>query len=321
LWRHETLATLFDKRVTSCNLFDEHFIDKVLPIKSLASIDCSSVLVQFPALVLTMKAIFLICVILATHCSTTVVEEQQIAIENQRFIDIFGGLSSLISQLIESIKQALRDLVNQTGKWIQNEISTIEKAIADGFNAFNQYIKNVQELLNGVIKPCIEEVPEKIKKVKNETITEVQKCQQTGLAKLMALQNDVLEYQKVNQAAVGASYAHIQACFSAPNFGDKVICAVNAARNVSDTVEVLRQNIVNTSATISAKVKAAALETHECVSNKLKEGQQKIEGILNEARECLAQTTTTPPEVTTTIDGSSEGSGADHDTNEFIFLW
>lgn len=267
-----------------------------------------------------MKLVFLLCVIFVARCSSSIAVEQQVALENQRFIDIIGGLSSLVGQLIESIKQALRDLVNQTGKWVQNEIATVEKAIAEGINAFNQYVKNVHELLNGVIKPCIEEVPEKIQKVKNATTDAVQECHQAGLAKLMSLQDDVLKYQQVNQNAIGASYMHIQTCFNAPNFGDKVICAVNAARNVSDTVEVLRENIVNTSAIISAKVKSAAVETHQCVSEKLKEGKQKIEEILNEARECLKETTTRVPAPSTTID-DSEGSGSDTDNKEFIFLW
>lgn len=265
-----------------------------------------------------MKLIFLFCVLFAVGCSSdfVAVEDQRVALENQRFLDIVGGLSSLVGQLIESVKQALRDLVSQTGVWIHKEIATIQNAIKEGIKGFNDYIKSVEKLINDTIKPCFEAVPEKVEKIRNATHEGVQNCLQSGLAQLMSIQHDVQDYKEVNQKAVEASYSHIQACFSAPNFGDKVICAVNASRNITATVELLRVNIANLSTTVSEKVKSSATQTHSCVTSKLKEGRQKIEQVISEARECLKQTTTQKPDETT----DDDGSGADPDNVEFIFL-
>lgn len=269
-----------------------------------------------------MKLILLVFLVFASTCSSNfvAVDEQRVALENERFLDIVGGLSSLVSQLIASVKQALRDLVNLTGTWIHKEVATIESVIKEGIKSFNDYIKNVEKLINETIKPCIAGVPLKIETIKNDTIDGVKQCQQAGLAQLMSIQYDVQRYQEETQKAIGASYSHIQACFSAPNFGDKVICAVNAARNVTDTVEVLRVNIAQLTSTVSEKIKSTAVQTHQCVSSKLKQGHQKIEEVLKEARECLKQTTTQVPEQTTSNDDSSEGSGSDTNAGEFIFL-
>lgn len=243
---------------------------------------------------------------------------QELALENQRFIDIIGGLSSLTNQLVESVKQALRDLVNQTANWIQNEIYTIDKAIQDGINAFNQYVENVLTIVNQQIKPCLAGAKEKVESIKEETKQSISTCHQQGLFKLMSIQDDIENYREINNSAIGNAFVFIQSCLNQPNFGEKIKCAVDASRNVSKTVEVLRENISETSHKIAAKIRGAVAETQKCVATAIRNGHQSIEDILDEVRECFTSTESSSGE-TSTQRSSEEGSGSDH--QEFVFLW
>lgn len=223
------------------------------------------------------------------------VNRHQVEVENQRIFDIIGEFLAVISQLIATVTKALEDVEMKTEKWIQEEISEIENAIANSIKAFNQYIEQLQAeldaLINNQIKPCLEEIPEKIKNATIETAIAIRTCHDQS--KLSLIQQDIKNYRNTKQAAINGALSHIYLCSDQPDFGDKIKCAVDASRNISSTVRVLHENIANTTEIILGQIKSALAESHECVAAALQAGQLKIQKILKEARQCLEDPNTT----------------------------
>lgn len=247
--------------------------------------------------------VLMIATLSLTYCTPTGTQ-QQFAKENQRFFDILSGIGGVINQLVESVNSSLNNLWGQTQTWIQNEISEVENAIANGITAFNQYIAQAQEemdaLINGQVVPCLNGVIERIQLARDETTNAINICHANGRDKLSTISQDIENYQKTKRESIEGMQAFIQFCVNEPSFGDKIKCAVDASRNISSTIGVLRENIANTTTIINAKINQVAQETHECVANELRQGQEKIQVILEDVRQCLedAGTTTTAAQTT-----------------------
>lgn len=234
--------------------------------------------------------------------------DQKVSIEAKSFDGVISTLNAMISQLVASVQYAWENVVSQTQSWIQNEINQIEDAIVNGRNAFLQYVQQVEaeldSLINDQVRPCLADVPDKIKTVRNETELAVEQCRETGRSHLAAIEEDVVKYREVNQAAIEGVFAYIQSCANQPNPGDKIKCAVDAARNISSTVEVVRENIANTSKTVSATIRSVILDTHECIACELRIGREKVQEILEEARNCLEEAASSTAS-TTSVENSA----------------
>lgn len=245
--------------------------------------------------------IILLALVSLSSCKT-VDGRQQVTAHNERFSDIASGIIGLVNQLIESVSQAFNSFVVQTTNWIQNELLEIENALASGVIAFNNYIEQVyaelKELIEEQIVPCLEHVPENIEKVREETRIAVEACREDGKMKLSAVRQDMENYRVINQLEVDGMSAYIHSCVDQPNLGDKIKCAVDAARNISASVSVIRENIANTSEIISAKIRSAVQETHECIAAAISDGRAKIHQIFQEAQQCLEAARETSSQAT-----------------------
>lgn len=263
-----------------------------------------------------MKFLIILLVFLGTQSSafsTLTPSQQQVAIDNQRFFDILSGISSVINQLIESGKRALDNFCNQTQNLIENEASIIENAYTNGINAFNEYVAQVQAEADQ-IQPCIEDIPEKIQNVREETRAAIKKCLENGRAQLQSIRDDIDNYRKINHEAIAGVQTFIEECVNRPSFGDKIKCAVDASRNISATVEVFRDNIENTKNIVVQKIREASASTHECIAQQIMNGQTKIKEILEEARQCLDDAKSTVQDQSTTVDPTTEAPATDDPT-------
>ena len=256
-------------------------------------------------------AVVLLIIVGSTFCGA--ISQKQVAIENERFFYLIGGISSMINQLIESVKAALNGLVVQTQTWIQNEIKTIEDIITNGINSFNQYIKDIKAelevLVNEQLKPCLQEFRENIKAVEEETKREIKNCRDNGWKNLKTIQEDVENYKMIHHEAVQNLADFIDSCKNQPNFGDKIKCAVDASRLISTTIGVLRENIKTTTQIVSEKIKITVFQTRECIAEQLKNGQFLVQEIFEETRRCLkdgSTTTTETPETESTTTSEAE---------------
>lgn len=220
---------------------------------------------------------------------------QQSAVDNERINGVVTGVNALVSQLIESVKYSLSNLKAQTESWIQNEGREVVQSMENGVIAFNQYVQQVQAqleaLINDQLKPCLEGIPEEIRAVHEETRSRIQTCQENGWSQLSLIEEDIENYRNINQEAAEGVVEFIQTCGNLTDVGDKIKCAVDAARNITNTIRVIRENIVNTSTIVSAKIRSAVTETHECISVEQQNGHQKIQAIFEEARQCLEEST------------------------------
>lgn len=246
-----------------------------------------------------MKFIIILLIFVgSTFCE--IVDPQQVAIEDQRFVEIVSGISAVINQLIDSIKAALNDLADQTKNWIRNELAAYEKATASVIDSFNEYTRKVkaelEALVNEQIKPCLEGLPQKIKAVEEETKQALKVCRRNGWSNLQTIKDDVANYRAIKQEAVTGMTAFIQSCANESSFSEKIKCTVEASRNVSRTAGVLRENIANTTAIVSAKIRTTVSKTHDCCVGVLRNSQREIQEIMEEARQCLedASSTETP---------------------------
>lgn len=254
----------------------------------------------------------------STFCQTF----ERNPIENQRFLDTLKGLSAVMNQLLESVKTALSGLVIQTQNWIENQLNEIGKVIANGLLAFNQYIQQMESeleaLVNGQIKPCLVGLPEKIKDVQKKTKEAVEVCQNNGWTNFQTIKQDILDYRKTNQEQIQYMANFINSCVNEHNFVDKIKCALQAAQNVSQTVGALRENIASTTYIVATKIQTTVSITYQCIESQLRLGQEQIEGILEEARQCLKDgpstesPTTAPTEPSTSAPTEPPTNGNDH---------
>lgn len=134
-------------------------------------------------------------------------------------------------------------------------------------------------LINNQIKPCLEEVPEKIRNATIETAIAIRTCHEDGQSKLSLIQQDIKNYRDTKQSAINGAFAYIQSCSDEsdqPDFGDKIKCAIDASRNISSTVKVLQENISSTTEIISSRIRNSLAETREFVATAFKQVNWKF---------------------------------------------
>lgn len=262
--------------------------------------------------IMEMRVKFLIVSLAIFGSSFCATIDSRKEIENERFLDIVLGISSVVNQLIDSVKHDLNNLVAQTSKWIQSEVREIETTLATGIIAFQQYIEQVytelEVLIDEQIWPCLENIPEGIENVREQTLVAAENCQENGESKLSSIQLDVESYRESNQQSVEGMSAFIQACRNQANLGDQIKCAVDASRNISSSIGVLRENLANTTEIVSAKLESAVRETRECIATASRDGQANIQRLFEEARECLETATETSSQPTAFESTNEEGN-------------
>lgn len=268
-----------------------------------------------------MKCLVLVLLVIASQSVTHGVSfehPQEVAIENQRHFEIANGIAAVITQLAESVKSSLDNLWVDSQNWIHNELVVLQTAIVNGTKALESFLQEVEAevetLVNEKIEPCFEGVREKLNNTRYETRAGIKACRENGREKLSTIREDVKNYREINQAAIEGVQAYLEACANQTEFNSKIRCALDAARNITDTARAIRENYLNTRAIIAAKVHQAAYETHECIVNELREGRDKIELIIEDVRQCLEEANVNNEETE-----SNEGDeGTDVDSSNEI---
>lgn len=257
---------------------------------------------------LKVKFFFVLLAIISSSVCETIENRQQTASDNERFLDIISGITAVVNQLIESVTIAFNDSAVEMTNLIQSEVLKIQNTLTNSIIAFNQYIEQslveLDALIQEQIKPCLQNTQENIENVKENTKIAVEACQENGESKLSSIQLDIKAYEETNQRAVDAMSASIQSCVNETNFGDKIKCAVDASRNISSNVQIIRKNIANTTSLVLTEIREAVVETHECIANAIRDGHADVNQILVEARQCLEEATETSTNEGTTSDAS-----------------
>lgn len=251
--------------------------------------------------------VFLVFSVAFVHCEP--LYRRQSAAENERFVNIFGALTSVVHQLGESVKNALNALKAQTESWIQKAILDLTNSVENAINAFvKQAHDELNAIINGQIKPCLGDVPDKVKIAIEETHLAIRVCHKNGWSKLSSIQEDINNYKNTNQKAVEGVIASIHSCVEEPDFGEKIKCAVDAARQISGALVVIRENIASTSTLVSTKIQEAVAEAYMCETMEIQTGQQKTESIFEDARKCIEDsgTTTEGPQTSGVTDSTTE---------------
>lgn len=239
-------------------------------------------------------------------CSVAVVDSAATpSTDNQKFIGIVNGLNVIAGQLIESVKNSLGELSVQTQNWIQNVTEEVESFIANSIYTFDQYIEEMQQQINEEIEPCLEDACEKIKNVKAEASGTIDACRSEGYLKLSTIREDIENYRQLNQKTFEGMVTFIQSCHEQPSFGDKIKCAVDASRNISSSVTVFQENVHNTTISVGETIRSSAEETHECIWAAVADAKSRIQIIIEEARQCLQ-------DATSTTNTEANGAAADN---------
>lgn len=245
-----------------------------------------------------MKVLLLFLVFSAAFVDCGPLSRQQSAVENERAFNILELFNTVISGLVESVKDALIKMRAEMDKLIQKEILLLAQAVKDGIDNFNQHVQQMRDqlddLINEQIKPCLEDVRHQVNEVAERTKMEVYAC---GRKQLSAIQEYINKFQTINKESVKTVVKLIHACERVNDIGEKIKCAIDASREISNAIEVIRVNIATTSAEIPVKIDKAVAEYHYCISTKIQNGQQEVQEIFDKARQCLDQTET--PEDTT----------------------
>ena len=183
-----------------------------------------------------MKLLSILIVILvagiSVQCASVNLAAHQNQIQNQRFFDLIGGITSVIGQLIQQTQHTIENFRIQILQNITAQIVAFEMYLIDSGNAFQNYVEKVQAqidaLINGKIKPCLSGIPENIQIVREETRNNIQQCVEGGKLQLASIREKVQKYSIGTQQEIQKSQKIIDQCVQEPNFGDKIKCAVDA---------------------------------------------------------------------------------------------
>ncbi|CAO1420836.1 unnamed protein product [Diamesa serratosioi] len=244
----------------------------------------------------------------SVQCASVDPVELRSQIQNQRFFDLIGGIASVIGQLIQQTTQAIENFRIQILENIAAQIASFEIYLIDTGNAFQNYVENVQAqidaLINGKIKPCLSGIPEDIQVVRQETRDNIEKCVEGGKLQLSSVKQEVEKYKVGTQLEIQKSQEIIDKCVQEQNFGDKIKCAVDAARIVSSAIARIRENISDTIETYRTSIGAILSGTMQCVTYEVQVGEAKMGAILENARQCLEATEETTVSAAVTNDDS-----------------
>lgn len=157
---------------------------------------------------------------------------QQNQIQNQRYFDLISGIASVIGQLIQQTHQAIENFRTQILQNINDRLQAFEVYLVDSANAFQNYVQNVQAqidvLINGRIKPCLSDIPDNIKAANLKTRQDINECVKNGKAQLALVGDGVEQYRIGTRQEIEKSQKKIDECVKEPNFGNKIICAIEA---------------------------------------------------------------------------------------------
>ena len=168
----------------------------------------------------------------SVNCASVDPALQQNQIQNQRFFDLISGIASVIGQLIQQTRHAIENFRNQILQNISDRLVAFEIYLIDSGNAFQNYVQNVQTqldvLINGRIKPCLSSIPEDIQAVNQETRNNLEQCKKVFQIQLSKIQEQVEKYKVGTQQEIQKSQEKIDICVQEQNFGNKIICAIEA---------------------------------------------------------------------------------------------
>lgn len=232
-------------------------------------------------------------------------------------VKFLNGILAVIDQIIRSIQASLQHLAEQIREWIENEVKNIADAIANAINEFHNFVDKVREeiakLIDDQIRPCFEGVPEKLEKIGNDTRSGVEICRENGREKFSVIQKEINEYRDTNTKLFEAARDYVASCFNQANIGDAIKCGVDAARNVTDAVNAIRENNKIIHDIYDTKVREIAEETRNCIRQEIAIGREKVNSVFKEVGQCIEDarnsksTTIETSTTTTTLSSSTEG--------------
>lgn len=202
----------------------------------------AKVKIQFNMKLLSVFMVILVAGV-SVQCANVHPALQQNQIQNQRYFDLISGIASVIGQLIEQTNQAIENFRTQILQQITDRLQAFEVYLSASANAFQNYVLNVQAqidvLINGRIKPCLSGIPDNIKTANHKTRQDINECLDNGKAQLALVGEGVEQYRIGTRQEIEKSQKKIDECVQEPNFGNKIICAIEA-------VIYLKFKIINT---------------------------------------------------------------------------
>lgn len=207
-----------------------------------------------------------------------------------KFLD---GVSSAISQIVQSIQAAIHQVEIQAADLIQQEKENIENSVRNAVAEYQNFVAEVAadfyRVINDEIRPCFNGVPEKLEKVRNETREAIATCRQNGRDQYEELRPEIQSYCNSSRELIQGAREYIRSCFQQQNIGDAIKCGVNAARNVSSTADSVRENNRIVWNIYQTQVRDISKQTRACIANEITIGRSKVRDIFTEVGKCIEE--------------------------------
>jgi len=211
---------------------------------------------------------------------------ETVAISNQGFLDIVSSVSSLTEQLVAQASQLLGNLLRNANSAISNASNELQEGIANANKQLNEFIQSIENQIQQ-IGPCFEEARSKYHELRLATRAALKGCHVAGRQQLESIRGDLQNYHTINREAIERVRAKIQVCVNLPSLGDRIQCALDAARIAGQSINEIRENIASTARTIAGKVSLIVDQTNQCVEGELQTSRQQVIKITEETRQCI----------------------------------
>lgn len=211
--------------------------------------------------------------------------------------DIIGGIIEIADQLVKQVQIALDHMSEEAGNTIERIGDQIESFFEAAGQAIENYADQVQQEIESLIAdqilPCLVGRSEEIETIRNETHENVAECRSNSIARLQNLVEELEVYVNNTRDEISEIRLSIRTCLDEQDLGEKIKCAVDASRVIRASVGAIFENIRNASQTITSEVYTTATEHYQCVTQAREEGRIKTIQVLNEVRDCIANSTNT----------------------------
>lgn len=212
-----------------------------------------------------------------------------------RFFDIIGSIIAVIDQIVKQVQASLDNMQQQAGQTIANIAQQIQNFFEESAEAiqkfYNETQAEIESLIGDKILPCLEGKQQKIQGIKNQTILDIQKCNNESQSQLDQLDQDLEVYTNNTNEQIDGIRKSLRLCIEEPDFGEKIKCAVDASRVISNNVGQILENIGNATQLFISRGTAIGRDHRNCTSNARETGKNQTIAVINEIRNCLASNT------------------------------
>lgn len=238
---------------------------------------------------LTMKVLIILLVVSLTSASAARPFNDDAA-NVAKYLD---GISSVISQIIQSLQAAIQQVQKQTAEWIREERENIEKSYREAVEEYENFVAKVAhdfyQVINDEIRPCFNGLPEQLEQVRNQTREGIASCRAEGREKYEKIQPEIIEYCNSSRQLIEGARESVKSCFHHESISEAIKCGVQAARNVSESFNLITENNRIVLNIFQTQVREISRETRTCIGNKIANGRNEVRDIFSEVSKCIEE--------------------------------